>query len=364
MNTVRSLVAVSALGFVVAACSSSHSTTESKKSDSSTPTGDAAASDAPAMDAVTTDSTTKDAGPLSIGVFCADWFTAKARLAATCVGGPWSAWEAKLAVVDTCTKIEAAVKAGRIKYDDTQGASCIDAYAKFNCTDAASASEPAVCEQAIGGTVSAGDTCYADLDCSDSNFCSGLGGASGSCSGTCKAPLASGAACEDGDKCVAGYTCTGTGSSKTCGHPAATNPAKKGAPCGYDAKTKVTTVCAPGLSCDLVSRQCVTTVLQGATCTPGASECELYTACDPTTTTCKEFPNAGGGCGYSDGQDVIGCLGQNYCRLAAKSLVGTCTTQNGAGARCVSDGECLSGMCGAATTDAGPRECTAPCTQM
>jgi hypothetical protein len=382
MTTLR-IFAVSALALGMMACSSS-SSPSSNKTDSGTKKDGASHVDGEAKkdgeatkdgEAKKDGEATKDGAkgydapsPTTVAAFCPDWLAAQAAHLGACKGGPAAAWLVNLEAGGTCTQIAAAVTAGRVKFDATQTHACLEAYASFTCAEGDDQAEPTACKSALAGTVKSGATCYADIDCAGSSYCAGFDQAT--CSGgKCEALVAAGDTCKLGDECVAGYTCYkdgGDGGALKCNKtPVATGGAAKGATCGYDKTTKKTVTCAQGLQCDALTLVCVPTVKLGGACTDGASECDLYEACDPTTKKCTQFPVAGGDCGYSSGQDDIGCLGQTYCKVSASDpTAGTCADQLGSGASCVTDVQCITGKCEKASKDAGTGTCTKPCTEM
>jgi hypothetical protein len=289
--------------------------------------------------------------------FCTDLLEAEATLLSKCLGGPAKTWAADLELLTPCSELGAAVTAGRVKFTGGSNATtCLSDIAALSCSSDTASATPAACFQALSGAVPAGGTCYSDYDCSTADFCKGLG--SGSCSGTCTALVAAGAACTAGESCVAGYECTGT-CTKTV---AATPGAALGAECGYMASTMTFTSCAGGLACNGAAKPpvCVTQVAEGAACTPGAGVCETFTYCDPTSKTCKPYPGAGGGCGAAAGQDLIGCFPGSYCK-ATTGEMGTCTALGATGATCKGNADCESNMCSAG--DGGTGACLAACTQ-
>jgi hypothetical protein len=374
------MVAVSAVVLGLVACSSSSGSSSHKSPDAGLRKDSAATEDG----ATTDGEAKKDAGkskdaakgwdapaPTTVAAFCTDQLGVEAEHLSVCTGGPAAAWYTNLTANNACTKLEAAVTAGRVKFDASQTHACLEAYAKFTCADGDDQGQPSECKAVLAGTVAANGTCYADVDCSGTDYCAGIDEAAGDCGGKCTARVAAGKTCKLGDQCVAGYTCYRAASTKDGGAALECNKtptfipgATKGASCGYDKSTKKTVTCEQGLSCNLTTGVCVTTVKLGGACTDGASECELYTACDPTTKKCAQFPGAGGDCGYSSGQDVIGCLGQTYCKPSAtNALVGSCADKEASGAACAADEQCASGHCTKKSKDAGTGTCSAPCTE-
>jgi hypothetical protein len=305
---------------------------------------------------------------MSITTFCNAVLQADATYLSMCLGGAASAWDAQLTAGTTCTAVAAAVSAGRVTYDPTKASACLAATTALGCDAGASTSAMGLtdCKAALAGTVAANGTCYNSVDCAGTNFCSGLGATGGSCTGTCKPLVAAGATCAAGDQCVSGYVCGSAGgdagTSLACVTSTPANLAASGAACGYNSTTKVNVSCAAGLVCNSSTKTCQAPIKAGATCTPGAGECDLFTYCDPTSKTCKNDPGVGGACGSSPSQDFIPCTGASYCKFVTGSLVGTCTALSAAGAACKTAEECASKVCTAAG-DAGGGTCAMACTQ-
>jgi hypothetical protein len=308
--------------------------------------------------------------PTTVAAFCPDLLGAEAEHEAACVGGPAAAWYVELTAGDACKKLGDAVTAGRVKFDPTKTQTCLEAFAKFTCADGDDQGLPTECKDALSGTVAQGTACYADLDCSGEGYCAGVDQYLGSCSGKCTARVAAGASCKLGEQCVDGYTCYSATSGKDAGIELKCNKTltfkpgvAKGDACGHDATTKKTVGCLQGLSCDKPTHVCVPTVKLGAACSDGAGECERFTNCDPITRKCKQYPGAGGDCGYSSGQDIIGCLGQAYCKTSSSNpYAGTCANQGDNGAACVAAEQCVTARC-KKEKDAGAGTCTASCTE-
>jgi hypothetical protein len=158
---------------------------------------------------------------------------------------------------------------------------------------------------------------------------------------------------------VTGYTCTAGTCTAT---PTPATPATSGEACGYNATSKLVVACGTGLSCNLAltTKVCVATVQAGGACTDGASECEPFTYCDPTSKTCKANPGAGSGCGAEKGEDVIECATGTFCKPTT-GTIGVCTTLGATGASCAAADQCTSGVCKKA--DGGAGTCAAACAE-
>jgi hypothetical protein len=307
---------------------------------------------------------TGDGSGAAVTAFCTQFLAAEAKAASQCFGGPVTDWAAQLAAETSCAKAAAAVVAGRVTYQASEGSTCLTDLANIDCsTVTAGSSEPAACAAAFAGTVATAGACDSSLDCSATDFCSGLGGASGSCSGTCKAQLAAGDSCTGADLCPSGNVCTGSPAICTA-EPA---PVGAGATCVYDsASKKAAPACQLGLACDLNTFKCVSPIVLGDPCPPGHVICSPFTYCDPTSKTCKADPTLGGRCGDQAGEDAIPCIGPTFCKGSGMTATaGTCVALGASGAACeasvlaIADGQCASGSC--SVTDGGPGSCSAVC---
>ncbi len=346
------LLALSAVGVAMLACSSKSGSTEAK---------DAGEKKDGAM-------TEKDAGEDAGGVLgslCAEIVQSQAQLYSMCLTGPEASWAAAFNVTGTCNQLQAAVTAGSVTFNASQASACVSAVKMLTCPpeSASVVASFSACGMALGGTVMAGGSCRLDVECAGDSFCSGLYAKDAPCAGTCKTKVAKGQPCGAGDECVAGYECSGTGTNLTCVTTTSLKTAAVGDTCGYDATTKVLTECSTGLACNAKTLKCVTPVAIGAACTPGASECETFAYCDPTQTKCLAYPGLGGDCGAEEGEDLIECAAPYYCQLASTMstyAAGKCAAaQQDTGAPCRADVDCASGRCDVG--DAGKGACLAPC---
>jgi hypothetical protein len=299
-------------------------------------------------------------GILTVSTFCTSLLVAEAEAASRCIGGPSALWSLELGnnasgTSAICTELASAVTAGRVSYDSSQAAACISALGTVDCATFAAGTLPTECTATLAGTVAAGGACHSNADCTSPNVCTGLGGTTGSCTGTCTAMLAAGASCTvGGTPCTTGNTCGG--SPATC--TTSPTPRNLGETCIYDTGMMAAAPpCRVGLACDLSTFACVTPVALGATCEPGHGTCVTFSYCDPTSKTCKQDPEVGGKCGTLTGEDPIVCIGPSYCKLATGSTAGTCVALGAGGAACTSGDECASGACSAAGS------CTAVCAE-
>lgn len=131
---------------------------------------------------------------------------------------------------------QAAVEAGRVRYDGTQVRACLAAFNGIGCgfqTRRVFTSE--ACSAVLEGDIEVGGDCALDEECKGSAFCKRDGD---SCPGTCTALLEAGEACTRDDDCAEGLTCPG--GSQRC-----VAPGRLGESCG----TATDAPCAAGLVC-------------------------------------------------------------------------------------------------------------------
>lgn len=256
-------------------------------------------------------------------------------------------------------ELEAAVAAGKVKYDGDAAGECLDAIGGRSCNpgDENARVAPAACDNMIKGTVADGGQCFnsgecvsgsctltdctdaccpgtcdptvaeaaigascATADCVDGAFCNAQN--------TCEALKASGATCTSSSECAYGTRCLGT--PQTCQAPPA-----KGAACVV---TNGTPTCGTtGLVCD-ASMKCVGYLFTGATCDPAADLCAPYLTCDETTMKCTGEPAIGEAC-------TFGCQRGAYCDTTTMKCVATQAN----GATCQGDDECTSNYCDTTT---------------
>jgi hypothetical protein len=350
MIKAKHLLAISAIGALMLACSS--------KSSPPTPAKDAGET----KDGEVKKDAGVDAGAV-LSTLCDTVIMSEAKTYSTCLTGPVASWEAALNSASTCSQLAAAVTAGSVKFEPSEGEACTSAVQSLTCPPLSQTVKASfsACVKALAGTVAANGPCTLDVECEGNSFCSGLYANTAPCTGTCKPKVGKGAPCGEGAECDVGLMCFGTGQSPTCVTPPAT--AALGAACGYDAKTKVTTACNIGLACSLKTLKCVTPVAIGDSCTQGASECVTFAYCDPTQDKCVASPGLGGDCGALKDEDIIECAAPNWCQLSSQmttSAAGKCAApQTMTGASCRGSLDCASGRC--AVGNGGKGSCLAAC---
>lgn len=281
---------------------------------------------------------TTDAGStITFTEFCGKYTDAVAGQYSTCLGGPKEIWLKSINDLVRCSEQTHALDGGRAVYDPAFAQFCLTAASALSCTSLLDSATAPDCVKTLNGKVAVGSTCYGEIDCGDTAYCAK---AAASCSGTCKAKIAAGAACAVGDSCVAGYSCIN--SICTLTPPAGT--ADLGGSCAGSVNCKV------GLACDRITNNCVKPIKEGQACPVGHGICEFFTACASTSSSCVRFASAGGACGRKpvpDGgidYEATGCL-DSYCKPTAGSMAGTCAARIADMGVCGASDECLSGTC-------------------
>ena len=161
----------------------------------------------------------------------------------------------------------AAIGAGKVIYDGNKAAQCYDAYGARSCdrTSQDARAFPAVCNEAIRGTVAGNAACAVASEC---------------VSGNCNVPTCTMACCMG--------TCVGD------------TPPVRDVAIGQSCAGNVAASCATGAYCDGATVLCAALKPGGATCT-SSNECGYELSCVGTTTrTCTALPQLGQAC--PDGQ--------------------------------------------------------------
>jgi hypothetical protein len=271
---------------------------------------------------------------------------------------------------------EAAVAAGKIRFDATAAKNCFEALAAASCdtTAADSRHEPAACVKMLVGRVAVGGDCYAATECESGvceltgcpldTCCPGVCAASvapapigGECRGgvqcvadaycgsdsRCQALLPRYAACYESRECEPGFACIGASPGGSSGHAGACDTLPQlGQQCRYSQCGEI------GARCELPgSNTCVPKAI-GATCAYD-NDCPIFTPCNQMTHQCEPLPLRGETCQGS-------CGGTAWC-----SRSGTCMDPKPTGSPCGENAsgafECASLFC---TQDpsGGPSTCT------
>ena len=264
-----------------------------------------------------------------------------------------AACEAQLA--PDFAQILQGIAAGRISYDGSKVATCLAAFENASCDTTVEDVRvtPAICDEALHGTVGGGGTCYIDLDCASDN-CDVPSCGMACCAGACAAAVADapiGQPCANAN-CVEGSFCSET---EVC-----TALLAAGATCGSDQECNYGLTCAAnrcvaaanrGEACvddscqDLGDRcdgtNCVARSGLNGPCSEGFAgffDCQSPLTCDQATLMCKEPPAVGAMCQFS-------CAGNAFCNDQ-----NACEAPRAVGATCDDDGQCDSRYCSDAAT--------------
>jgi hypothetical protein len=316
-----------------------------------------------------------DAGPVSPGPgpvnpgdvqrFCEQLLTAVLERVPTCRGGSAEGWKLLSGQFlygssGECASLEAAVVAGRLRFDAAAAASCLELVRTAGCQSPAP--NPSPCLRVYQGLVAPGGTCRrTHNECAD-GFCEIEGG--DGCQGTCQALPRIGQPCGAyqfcagdayckmgtcaarvhagvGEPCTAGqcqdgvfgevlHCKMGSGDSGRC---EALLPA--GASCSDDPQ------CQAGLHCPFSTRICTRGVPAGGSCTWGEGECAEPGACHTlpgmTTGTCREGAAPDGTTCAGFGPDLVICAG--YCDTPGIED-GVCRSEKMLGDNCMLHDEC------------------------
>ena len=306
--------------------------------------------------------------------FCLSYYGYAYQLVGICLGANASMLQMFPAIV--CKPILQSVATGRIVYDPASGAACLSLLAALGppkvayCTP--SDTPPGACAFALvpqvplAGACSAINPDYGMTECAGGGYCD-EGGVLYSCSGTCKSLLDVGAACTlNGQQCKSGTTCNATilasgqcvskvGAGQSCegpGGPECLSPTRcvggsatvagvcqtppTSGPCTYSYECARSTVCAGPSG----NRQCSLPKQNGATCTPGNSECSVSSHCTAAGICDDHLGVEGEPCGTILGE-VVACQYGFICDATIVTGSGICHAQKAPGDACTGTiGEC------------------------
>jgi hypothetical protein len=236
-------------------------------------------------------------------------------------------------VSDLLEGITDGLESGRVRYDGTHMAACLDALGAAGC-DYDKVGDSPDCLAALDGTVEVGDDCDHSAECEGTAYCR----SSGSCPGKCARAEAEGGACTADSDCDRALECDE--SRGEC-----FTPASAGDRCGGGTEPE----CGPGLFClganddDGTPGTCrrLTEVLsarEGAACDPALGplcgpnlHCVILSVTPAITAECRKGAASGAACavGFPDP-----CPVAEYCKAPQGTLKGTCTDRPGAGDPC------------------------------
>jgi hypothetical protein len=377
VDEMRVAVVTGLIGFwVVAGCSSPMATSR----DSSVPgadgpagSGDGSGGGAGAASAGTGGGDALppiDANPSTAQGFCLAYLELVAEYFSRCDDIPLD-YARRLFVGDSpCKRFQGNIAAGRLAFDGTHGASCLQALgtALAVCGESTSMQDTGGCEQVMTPLVPVGGACTSFYNvsigeqCKDGAYCKK--GASYACTGVCTTRNPIGGACSlDTDvRCVTGATCDSTskmcvasppspGAGEACG--AAGQPscvrglycdrtgADAGAALGVCRAKKTSGACASDIECATPIRcvgktamTCTATKKEGEACTPNAHECDVASHCGADG-KCTSAPAAVGEPCATINNESIGCAAGAYCDVSLLSnQSGTCRAEKQDGDAC------------------------------
>ena len=248
--------------------------------------------------------------------------------------------------------IEAAVEAGKTRYDGTAAVTCFASLDQASCdqtTRSARIADPA-CKRIFVGTGAMGDSCGFDTECQSSSClipycpdacCRGHCGPAhpeaevgGSCAQSgcgddsfcatadsiCKPLLPEGASCTLPSECDYGTSCVMTQANGPVCKPLP----HVGEPCPDGACAEM------GVRCSS-SGMCIPAGLPGDPCV-GATDCSTFYGCNIETMQCVPLPSRGETCTFSCGDD-------SWCNS------GTCDAPKPNDSTCQRNVECITNYC-------------------
>ncbi len=282
---------------------------------------------------------------------------------------------------ESFNSLEAAINDGRVLYDSSAAAACINELKSAPCESLLDRSQPS-CEAALQGTVARGDECSVDAECEGDSICVF---SDNQCPGTCQGRLAAGEECNDDDRCQDGLICseatgrcaTPAGSGEACGGGVEPQCAPGMFCIGEDDATQEAGTCleestlftsAEGSACSFADGplcqeglSCVVDEIDGTTpiyrCRPKAAsggtckfgvpdQCPKGEHCNitlaelflgTTEKNCEPLPKVGEACSPA--------LFSNACEAYARCVDGTCEAMRRLGESCSVDAVCYSGRC-------------------
>ncbi len=294
----------------------------------------------------------KPTGPATAGALCQEVTSAFIDRVVECLGVP-RAWAQQPGGGPNCSRWDASVAAGRLRYDSFYGDACISLLRTMPCDQLFGGSggggPPGACALALQGLVQAGSACVTDEDCAGGTYCD----FKGACGGACNAYATLGQQCQVGGvytQCAPGLFCIADpapATTSTC-----QSPIVQGSPCpaGWG--------CADGLFCDRSATpyRCQPQQTSGS-CTQddGCLRPRYHCSRDPIALSgnCRPVALETQNCtnGYGD------CVGGTYCNTGgtppAVGVSGTCIIYPGPPSVCGTYGaewiECLGSSCSATT---------------
>jgi hypothetical protein len=263
--------------------------------------------------------------------------------------------------------MDMAISAGRVLYDPSKLAACLDGVRALEC-DVLADSFPQPCVDVLAGNVALGDECMISAECQGTAFCKGTTACPSTCAellgenaactgdgdcgddllcvgGACRRPAADGAACagNSGAFCGLGLSCLGSTDTLAgqCTPNSEVQVGAEGASCD-----PIGTLCREGLSCVFDGGSgfhCEGPVASGGAChlgLPGQCPIDEYCGAMEVTqaSTCRELPSAGQAC-------ALGELCAAGLACVQEGSAFTCRAIEDNGGDCAADQACRSGNC-------------------
>ncbi|MEP6652606.1 MAG: hypothetical protein ABJA82_04575 [Myxococcales bacterium] len=262
---------------------------------------------------------------MSFEAFCPAWQAAIAAQYQRCNRVPPAALD-----LNACASHEAALSAGRQRFDRSAAAGCLRQWQQGTCAQFHAFGFP-TCVVLFRGRVGEGGACVATDDCEYNLSCDQQ--AAIACPGVCRRKVAADGDCGAYPVCAIGYSCVETSDGRRC-----RGRAGVGEPCGPTiAGCSGPTVCASASAGE--SPTCRPLLYPGDGCTAGASACVSYAFC--AAGACKLNPLPGDACGQigDAGAAYVPCI-KGWCDGPPTGPPGVCREQFPPGGACTDDVQC------------------------
>ncbi len=269
----------------------------------------------------------------------------------------------------TQPQMQDAIDRGTLDYDAGKMRDCLDAMAGAGCEAIGDSSAPAVCDEAMVGSVAPSGGCFIDEECAGNAYCDDLS----TCPGLCEDYLGLNDDCSTDGRCDGGLQCF----NGLCAQPSQLNQS-----CGAGTHP----YCDSGLECvgeievtpgTCTARPALTLAGLDETCDPQEGLfCHSGLSCAMTALsggeipvwTCKAGVASGAACFIAVPDQ---CVETEYCdgQISPANLQGLCAALPGENAPCaegLSGSKCLPGLECVAIGDGmescfRPRRLTDPC---
>jgi hypothetical protein len=253
--------------------------------------------------------------PGDVQRFCDQFTTTYNERIPMCLGGTAAGWtflNEHYTPRSECAGLEGAVAAGRLRFDATAAAACLQLIRTATCNTLDP--EPSPCRTVYQGLVPTGGACRRYDECADGRCDMDQHG--DGCQGTCKALAKLGQPCSSGQDC-AGYAACKKGVCTAHRH------ANAGEACGIGE-------CREGVLRDVLfckieplgtTGRCQPVLPAGAACENG-DQCVGYLGC-PLSGTCDPGIELGGACTFPEAD----CAEPGGCQAPPGMTAGTCRAE-------------------------------------